>query len=76
MIRPLVYASQEITHGYAQQNRISITPCVCWFKSGAVHETLRNFLGQLKGRNPHFTETMLATMGRVDVDCLLDRRLL
>ena len=76
LLRPLVYVSEEITRGYAQQNRIPITPCVCSFRSGTVRETLRDFLARIKDRNPHLTETMLAAMGRVDASRLLDRRLL
>ncbi len=76
LIRPLVYVSEEITRGYARQNRIPLTPCVCSFKSGTVRETLRDFLDRLKDRNPHLTETMLAAMGRIDAERLLDRRLL
>ena len=76
LIRPLVYVSEEITRGYARQRRIPLTPCVCSFKSGTVRETLRGFLDGLKERNPHLTETMLAAMGRIDAERLLDRRFL
>lgn len=76
LIRPLVYVSEEVTRGYARQNRIPLTPCVCSFKSGTVRETLRGFLDQLKQRNPHLTETMLAAMGHIETGRLLDRRFL
>lgn len=76
LIRPLVYVSEEVTRGYARQNSIPLTPCVCSFKSDTVRETLRNFLDRVKSRNPHLTETMLAAMGRIDAERLLDRRFL
>lgn len=76
LIRPLVYVSEEVTRGYARQNSIPLTPCVCSFKSGTVRETLRDFLDRVKSRNPHLTETMLAAMGRIDAERLLDRRFL
>ncbi len=76
LIRPLVYVSEEITQGYAEEQEIPITPCVCSFKTGTVRESLRGFLKQAKSDNPHVMENLLAAMGRIDADRLLDRRYL
>lgn len=76
LMRPLVYVSEEITQAYAEQNQLPITPCVCSFKTGTVRETLRGMLAQLKRENSHVMENMLAAMGRIDTDRLLDRRFL
>jgi len=74
LIRPLIYVSEEITAGYAQEQGIEITPCVCSFKTGTVRESLRNFLHTAKQNNPHVMENLLAAMGRIDTSRLLDRR--
>ena len=76
IIRPLVYVSEEITAGYAEEQSIEVTPCVCSFKTGTVRETLREFLSKLKQDNPHVLENLLSAMSRIDTDRLLDRRFL
>jgi tRNA 2-thiocytidine biosynthesis protein TtcA len=74
LIRPLIYVSEDITAGYAQEQGIEITPCVCSFKTGTVRESLRNFLHTTKQSNPHVMENLLSAMGRIDPSRLLDRR--
>lgn len=74
IIRPLIYVSEEITSGYAEEQGIPITPCVCSFKTGTVRESLRTFLQATKQSNPHVMENLLAAMGRIDPNRLLDRR--
>jgi len=76
VIRPLVYVSEEITSGYCDAQGISVTPCVCSFKTGTVRDSLREFLAQVRSSNPHAMENMLAAMGRIDTDRLLDARFL
>lgn len=76
LIRPLVYVSEEITDGYCAEAGLPITPCVCSFKTGTVRESLRGFLAELKGSNPHVTDNLLSAMGRIDHHRLLDRRFL
>lgn len=74
LIRPLVYVSEEVTRGYVESAGIPVTPCVCSYKTGTVREHLRGFLAELKQRNPHVAENLLAAMGNIDVNRLLDRR--
>lgn len=74
IIRPLVYVSEEVTQGYVESAGLRVTPCVCSYKTGTVRERLRGFLAELKLRNPHVTQNLLAAMGNIDVDRLLDRR--
>ncbi len=74
LIRPLVYVSEEITAGYAEEQGIEITPCVCSFKTGTVRESLRNFLQTTRQNNPHVMENLLSAMGRIEPSRLLDRR--
>ena len=74
LIRPLVYVSEEVTKGYVETVGLPVTPCVCSYRTGTVREHLRGFLAELKQRNPHVAENLLAAMGNIDVDRLLDRR--
>lgn len=76
LIRPLVYVSEEITQGHCQEVELPITPCVCSFKTGTVRGSIRGFLGELKESNPHVMENLLAAMGRIDHERLLDQRFL
>lgn len=74
LIRPLVYVSEEVTSGYAKERDIPITPCVCSHKTGTVRESLRTFLAGAQAENSHVLENMLAAMGSIDTERLLDRR--
>ncbi len=76
LIRPLVYTSEDITRGYAEQNAIPITPCVCSYRSGTVRDRVRTFIAETKQHHPHVLENILAAMQRIDTTRLLDRRFL
>ncbi len=76
LIRPLAYVSEEITRGYVEEAGLPVTPCVCSHKTGTVREKLRGFLGELARDNPHVPDNLLAAMGNIDTDRLLDRRFL
>lgn len=76
LIRPLVYVAEDVTRAYAEESGIPITPCVCSYKTGTVREKLRAFLADLRQDNPHVLENLLAAMGRIDTERLLDKRFL
>lgn len=76
LIRPLVYVSEEITSGYAQQRGIPITPCVCSFRTGTVRRQIRDFLESAKQHDPHVLENILSAMKNIDTSRLLDQRFL
>jgi tRNA 2-thiocytidine biosynthesis protein TtcA len=76
LIRPLVYTNEEITAGYAAEQGIPLTPCVCSHRTGTVRRSLRGFLDEMRSENPHVLENLLSAMGRIDTDRLLDRRYL
>lgn len=76
LIRPLVYVSEEVTQTYTEQRGMPITPCVCSHRTGTVRRNLREFLREVQQENPHVMENMLAAMGRIDAERLLDRRFL
>ncbi len=74
LIRPLVYVPETVTEAYAEAAGLPVTPCVCSDRAGTVREKLRAFLADLRGHNPHVLQNLLAAMGRIDTDRLLDRR--
>ena len=76
LIRPLVYTSEEVTQGYAEQKAIPITPCVCSDRGGTVRESVRTFIAERRQENPHVLENILSAMQRIDTPRLLDRRFL
>lgn len=76
LIRPLVYVNEELTSRYAAARAMPITPCVCSHRSGTVRKEIREFLDNAKRKNPHVMENLLASMGRIDTERLLDRRFL
>ena len=76
LIRPLVYTSEEVTAGYAEEKGIPLTPCVCSHRTGTVRRSLRGFLDEMRSDNPHILENLLSAMGRIDTDRLLDKRFL
>jgi tRNA 2-thiocytidine biosynthesis protein TtcA len=76
LIRPLVYVSEDVTVGYAEQKSIPITPCVCSHKTGTVREKIRGFLAETKRENPHVLENILSALQHIDTPRLLDRRFL
>ncbi len=76
LIRPLVYTSEEITAGYATEQGIPLTPCVCSHRTGTVRRSLRGFLDEMQAENPHVRENLLSAMGRIDTERLLDKRFL
>ncbi|MEZ5392962.1 MAG: hypothetical protein R2724_08825 [Bryobacterales bacterium] len=43
LIRPLVFTSEEITSGYAEEKGIRLTPCVCSHRTGTVRRSVRGF---------------------------------
>ena len=47
---------------------------MCSYKTGTVREKLRAFLADLRQDNPHVLENLLAAMGRIDAERLLDKR--
>jgi tRNA 2-thiocytidine biosynthesis protein TtcA len=75
LIRPLVYVSEEITAQYARDLTPHVVPCGCSQKTGTVRGGLRSFFADLEKQHPRLKESMLAAMGNVRPQRLLDARL-
>ncbi|PWT98266.1 MAG: PP-loop domain-containing protein [Terriglobia bacterium] len=76
LIRPLVYVTEELTSAYAGSLGIPVVPCGCSQKTGTVRRALRDLFGELERAHPHLKENILAAMGNVDTQRLLDPRFL
>lgn len=76
LIRPLVFVSEEITRRYAESTGAPLVPCGCSQKTGTVRRHLRDLFAGLAADYPHLQENMLAAMGNLRPDRLLDPRFL
>lgn len=76
LIRPLVYVSEDITRGFAEQLGIPLVPCGCSQKTGTVRRALRDMFAGLESEYPHLKENILSAMGNLDTGRLLDTRFL
>ncbi len=76
LIRPLVYVTEEITRGYAEQLGMPVIPCGCSQKTGTVRRTMRDLFSELEAEHPDLRQNLLTAMGNVNPSRLLDTRYL
>ncbi len=76
LIRPLVFVSEEITRRFAETTGAPVIPCGCSQKTGTVRRHLRDLFAGLEADYPHLKENLLAAMGNLRPDRLLDPRFL
>jgi tRNA 2-thiocytidine biosynthesis protein TtcA len=76
LIRPLVFVTEDITARFAESLGAPVIPCGCSQRAGAVRRDLRNLLGDLEKEHPRLKESLLAAMGNIETDRLLDLRYL
>lgn len=76
LIRPLVFVSEDITTRYAASLTPHIVPCGCSQKTGTVRRSVRDFFTELEQDHPHLKDTLLAAMGNINPQRLLDPRYL
>lgn len=76
LIRPLVFVTEEITRQVAECIRAPLVPCGCSQKTGTVRRTLRDLFAGLERDYPYLKENLLAAMGNVEPERLLDTRFL
>jgi tRNA 2-thiocytidine biosynthesis protein TtcA len=74
LIRPLVYVTEEITTAYAGSLGAPVIPCGCSQKTGTVRRSLRDIFRELEREHPDLKQNMLAAMGNLNPDRLLDPR--
>jgi tRNA 2-thiocytidine biosynthesis protein TtcA len=76
LIRPLVFVTEQLTRDFAESTGAPLVPCGCSQKTGTVRQTLRELFTRLEQHYPHLKETMLASLGNVELGRLLDPRFL
>lgn len=74
LIRPLVFVNEEITARFAESTGAPLIPCGCSQKTGTVRRELRDLFGGLEKQHPHLKDTLLAAMGNLQPQRLLDPR--
>jgi tRNA 2-thiocytidine biosynthesis protein TtcA len=76
LIRPLVFVSEDITTAFAGSTGAPVIPCGCSQRTGTVRKSIRGLFSEIEKDYPHLKETLLAAMGNVEVQRLLDTRYL
>jgi tRNA 2-thiocytidine biosynthesis protein TtcA len=76
LIRPLVFVTEDMTTEFARSVRAPVIPCGCSQKTGTVRRSIRDIFAELEQDHPHLKETMLAAMGNLNPQRLLDPRYL
>ncbi len=74
LIRPLIYVGEDLTARYAESLGAPVIPCGCSQRAGTVRKSLRGILAGLEAEHPRLRETLLAAMGNIQPDRLLDPR--
>ena len=76
LIRPLVYVNEEITAQYAHSLGAPVIPCGCSQKTGTVRGSIREMFADLEKQHPRLKDTLLAALGNIEPQRLLDTRYL
>ena len=74
LIRPLVYATEELTAAYATAQGFRTVGCVCGERA-SVRREIRDFLAGLRHRHPGVPESIGAALANVNPYTLFDRAL-
>jgi tRNA 2-thiocytidine biosynthesis protein TtcA len=76
LIRPLLFVSEEVTRRFIDTLGAPVVPCGCSQKTGTVRRALRDLFAGLEKEYPYLKENMLAAMGNLQPERLLDVRFL
>lgn len=76
LIRPLIYVGEHMTRQFVERLGAPVTPCACALCSGGVRHQIRALLAEWEKRYPHLMRKLVAAMGHVDAQRLLDPRFL
>ncbi len=76
LIRPLVFVPEQMTQACAAAMGAPVVPCGCSQKTGTVRRTLRDLFAEMEKTHPHLQECLLAAMGNLEPQRLLDPRFL
>lgn len=76
LIRPLVFVTEDLTTAYAESLGAPVIPCGCSQRTGTVRKSIRSMFGNLEQEHPRLKESLLAAMGNIEPQRLLDPRYL
>ena len=76
LIRPLAFVTEDLTSRFADSLGAPITPCGCSQRTGTVRKSIRGLFAEIEKDYPHLKETLLAAMGHLEPERLLDPRYL
>jgi tRNA 2-thiocytidine biosynthesis protein TtcA len=74
LIRPLVFVGEDLTTRFAASLNAPVIPCGCSQKTGTVRRSLRDIFAELEREHPHLKDSLLAAMGNINHQRLLDPR--
>jgi tRNA 2-thiocytidine biosynthesis protein TtcA len=76
LIRPLVFVPEDLTKRYVEFLGAPLVPCGCSQKTGTVRKSIRDLLARLEQDHPHLKGTLLAALGNLEPQRLLDPKYL
>jgi tRNA 2-thiocytidine biosynthesis protein TtcA len=76
LIRPLVFVTEDLTTRFAESMGAPIIPCGCSQRTGTVRKSIRSLFSELEKEHPQIKDSLLAAMGNIEPQRLLDTRYL
>jgi tRNA 2-thiocytidine biosynthesis protein TtcA len=76
LVRPLLFVTEEITSKFAGSLGAPVIPCGCSQRTGTVRRSIRSLFSELEKEHPHLKDSLMAAMGNIETDRLLDTRFL
>jgi tRNA 2-thiocytidine biosynthesis protein TtcA len=76
LIRPLVFVTEDMTTEFARSTGAPVIPCGCSQKTGTVRRSIRDIFADLEREHPRLKDSLLAAMGNINTERLLDPRFL
>ncbi len=76
LVRPLVFVTEDLTARFAESLGAPVIPCGCSQRTGTVRKSIRSMFGDLEREHPRLKDSLLAAMGNIETQRLLDLRYL
>jgi tRNA 2-thiocytidine biosynthesis protein TtcA len=76
LIRPLVFVTEDLTARFTESLGAPVIPCGCSQKTGTVRKSIRSLFSEIEKEHPHPKDSLLASMGNIEPQRLLDPRFL
>lgn len=76
LIRPLVFVTEDMTTEFAHSMGAPVIPCGCSQRTGTVRKSIRSIFADLEKEHPRIKDSLLAAMGNIEPQRLLDPKFL